>query len=264
MLRFGLPPLFGADTLASLTHQLRTRWSAQANQEIDVVVARDHQALYDAALSGAVDALHAPALLSARLMHDGVPTHRMFVRGGEAHVRAAILVRNDDDDALAVVQGMPTQRRLRVAVVDRWSVVGGCLPLLHLAALGLEVEVHALGSHQATLQALCAGQADVAAVPATTTQDRELDQALHKLWPAAIGKVREAATTQQGPADGVAMRANHALWCQLVDGLKDDEPGRTLLSEVFGADDVQPADLAHHGEVRDWLHKAAADGWMSG
>ncbi len=236
MLRFGLPPSLGIERLVDQTRALRAALQAGLNQEVDVVVTRDYDALRQALLSGALDCAHAPPFVCAQVEPQGVPIIARVVRRGCSTYASAFVVQRPARVKL-------TPRTLRAAWVDPQSVAGHLLPKAHLRAKRHVVEHFFLsetfyGSYTAALQAVVDGAADVAGVHVIPGDAASLGMALEAHLQGATQLLEPIELTAEVPSDGVAARSDvdAPRLRRVLMGLP-----RALLSDVFQADAFEKA-----------------------
>lgn len=236
MLRFGLPPSLGTERLVEQTQSLRAALQAGLDEDVDVVVTRDYDALRQALLSGAVDCAHAPPFICAQVEPQGVPIIARVVRRGRSSYASAFVVKKP-----VVVRLAP--RALRAAWVDPMSVAGHLLPKAHLRAKRHVVEHFFLsevfhGSYAAALQAVIDGDADVAGVHVIPGDAKSLAVALETHLPGAAEVLQALEVTAVVPSDGVAARVDvdAARLQRVLMALP-----RALLNDVFHADAFEKA-----------------------
>ena len=161
------------------------------------------------------------------------------VRGGALQTRGVLLTRAEGPTQLAELPGT------RVAWVDKASLAGYLLPVAALRARGVSPERTFFqqtfcGSFRAALDALLAGEVDVAALVAPATGEDVL-AGVEEVAPGTRRDVRALLVTGRGPLDAVAAAPTLAPVdaVRLQRGLLALErlpEGPTLLRDVFRAD----------------------------
>ncbi|MGO9832226.1 MAG: phosphate/phosphite/phosphonate ABC transporter substrate-binding protein [Myxococcaceae bacterium] len=237
--RLGLPPSLPVAAPPGGLARLRRVLSGALGRAVELVVAPDDERLVEAARSGRVDAVWAPPLACARLEALGARVLARAVRHGALDSRAVLLTRTDGPEQLAGLPGT------RVAWVDRASLAGYLLPAAALRAAGHPPERTFFqqtfyGSFRAALDALLAGEADVAAMFASPSGDDVLTGA-EEVAPGSGREVRALLVTGRGPLDAIAAAPSLApadgvrLQRGLL-GLAQLPEGPTLLRDVFRAE----------------------------
>ncbi len=237
--RLGLPPSLPVATPPGGLARLRRVLSGVLGRAVELVAASDDERLVEAARSGQLDAVWAPPLACARLEALGARVLARAVRHGALESRAVLVTRADGPLQLSALPGT------RVAWVDRASLAGYLLPAAALRAAGHPPErtffqqtFH--GSFRAALDALLAGEADVAAVFAPATGEDVL-QGVEEVAPGTGRDVRALLVTGRGPLDAFAAAPSLApadgvrLQRGLL-GLARLPEGPTLLRDVFRAE----------------------------
>ena len=243
LLRFALPPsLPGAasvDTLIGHSRLLRESLSRLAGVDVDVVVARDYDAIRQALVTGAVDAALAPPVVCAQVSSPGapalarVPVPLQTVRRGHALFASAIVGRRDRRLTF-------TPRTLRAAWVDPLSVCGHLLPKAWLRQQrhrleGFFVDERFWGAYRLALQAVVDGDADICGVH-VLPGGRALDESIEAHLPGASGLLAAIAVTDAVPGDGVAVLPRAAVLVEALQRLPKD-----VVQTVFRADGFIPA-----------------------
>ncbi len=251
MLRFGLPPSLGTERLVEQTQALRSALQHSLDDDVDVVVTRDYDALRQALLSGAVDCAHAPPFVCAQVEPQGVPIIARAVRRGRSTYASAFVVRKPPASASASASSSSpahsvpklAPRTLRAAWVDPQSVAGHLLPKAWLRGKRhvvehFFVEETFFGSYGAALQAVVDGRADVAGVHVVPGDAESLGVALEAHLPGASSLLQSIEMTVEVPGDGIAARVGVDVerLLALVVGLP-----RALIVDVFQADGFERA-----------------------
>jgi phosphate/phosphite/phosphonate ABC transporter binding protein len=156
----------------------------------------------------------------------------------------------------------------RAAWVDPWSASGYVLPRLHIHQLGVDLakaflEERFLGSHDAAIQRVLAGQADIAATYANLDADGHVTSAGWRAHREARANLRILAVVGAIPADVIAARSTldpdlqSRIAAVLQKGVED--PGsRAIIQEAFDVSGFRPA--ATDDRLRPALEKAIAAG----
>jgi len=213
--------------------------SGALGRAVELVVAADDERLVEAARTGRVDAVWAPPLACARLEALGARVLARAVRGGSLETRGVLLTRVDGPRQLSELPGT------RVAWVDKASLAGYLLPAAALRAQGHSPERTFFqqtfyGSFRASLDALLAGEADLAALVAPATGEDVL-AGVEEVAPGIRREVQALLVTGRGPLDAIAAAPSLApadavrLQRGLL-GLARLPEGPTLLRDVFRAD----------------------------
>lgn len=219
--------------------RLRRVLSGTLGRAVELVVAADDEQLVEAARTGRVDAVWAPPLACARLEALGARVLARAVRGGALETRSVLLTRTDGPQDVSELSGT------RAAWVDKASLAGYLLPAAALRASGHPPEKILFqqtfyGSFRGALDALLAGEADVAAFFAPATGDDVL-QGVEEVAPGTHREVRALLVTGRGPLDAVVAAPSLApadavrLQRGLLTLIRLPE-GPTLLRDVFRAD----------------------------
>jgi phosphonate transport system substrate-binding protein len=237
--RLGLPPSLPVATPPGGMARLRRVLSGALGRAVELVVAADDERLVEAARTGRVDAVWAPPLACARLEALGARVLARAVRGGELETRGVLVSRLDGPKALSELPGT------RVAWVDKASLAGHLLPAAALRAKGHPPERTFFqqtfyGSFRAALDALLAGEADVAALLAPASGDDILGS-IEEVAPGTRREVQALLVTGRGPLDAIASAPSLAPAdaVRLQRGLLTLPrlpEGPTLLRDVFRAE----------------------------
>jgi phosphonate transport system substrate-binding protein len=237
--RLGLPPSLPVASPAGGLARLRRVLSGTLGRAVELVVAHDDDALVEATRIGRVEAAWAPPLACARLEALGARVLARAVRGGTLTARGLLLTRTDGPSELAELPGT------RAAWVDRASLAGYLLPAAALRRAGLPPDKTFFqqtfyGNFRAALDALLAGEADVAAMYAPATGDDVL-AGVEEVAPGSLREVRALLVTGGCPLDAIAagpsLSPGDAVRLQRgLLGLEHLPEGPTLLRDVFRAD----------------------------
>ncbi len=199
--RLGLPPSLPVAPPPGGLARLRRVLSGALGRAVELVAAPDDERLVEAARSGRVDAVWAPPLACARLEALGARVLARAVRHGALESRAVLVTRAEGPAELAALPGT------RVAWVDRASLTGYLLPAAALRAAGHPAERTFFqqtfyGSFRAALDALLAGEADVAALFAPPAGEDVL-AGVEEVAPGSSREVRALLVTGRGPLDAI-------------------------------------------------------------
>ena len=237
--RLGLPPSLPVAPPAGGMARLRRVLSGALGRAVELVVAPDDERLVEAARTGRVDAVWAPPLACARLEALGARVLARAVRAGALETRGVLLSRADGPSELSALPGT------RVAWVDRASLAGYLLPAAALRANGhaperIFFQQTFYGSFRAALDALLAGEADVAALYAPPVGEDML-AGVEEVAPGTGREVQALLVTGRGPLDAIVAAPSLAP----VDAVRLQRglltlprlpEGPTLLRDVFRAD----------------------------
>jgi phosphonate transport system substrate-binding protein len=244
--RLGLPPSLPVAPVPGGMARLRRVLSGALGRAVELVVAPDDERLVEAARTGRVDAVWAPPLACARLEALGARVLARAVRAGALETRSVLLTRTDGPRSLSELPGT------RAAWVDRASLSGYLLPAAALRAAGhpperILFQQTFYGSFRGALDALLAGEADVAALYAPPVGEDVL-LGVEEVAPGTSREVRALLVTGRGPQDAVVAAASlsPADAVRLQRGLLTLArlpEGPTLLRDVFRADRFAAAPL---------------------
>jgi phosphonate transport system substrate-binding protein len=242
--RLGLPPSLPVASPPGGLARLRRVLSGTLGRAVELVVAPDDDALVEAVRIGQVDAVWAPPLACARLEALGARVLARVVRGGTLVARGLLVTRLDGPQELVDLAGT------RAAWVDRASLAGYLLAATALRTVGLPPDKTFFqqtfhGSFRAALDALLAGEADVAAMYAPAAGDHVL-AGVEEVAPGSEREVRALLVTGGGPLDAIAagpsLSSGDAVRLQRgLLALERLPEGPTLLRDVFRADRFTPA-----------------------
>jgi phosphonate transport system substrate-binding protein len=234
-LRLLLPP--SSASLAEARRELLATYLREATSlVVEVAVAESYDALTTALLSGTATGAWAPPFSCARLEKVGVSILLRAVRDGHGTYRAALVAR------AGTTFGLDQLARLRAAWVDPQSTGGYLLVAALLRARGFNLDTlfsnqAFLGSYQAALGAVLAGQADVTSAfgPPAAGQG---GLRLNEFAPGRADALRVVAWTDEAPTDGIALgpltspTLASALSRALLRGW-ETPAGRLALEQVF-------------------------------
>jgi phosphonate transport system substrate-binding protein len=219
--------------------RLRRVLSGALGRAVELVAAPDDERLVEAARTGQVDAVWAPPLACARLEALGARVLARAVRDGALETRGVLIARADGPRDVRELPGT------RVAWVDKSSLAGYLLPASALRARGQPPERTFFqqtfyGSFRAALDALLAGEADVAALSAPAFGEDVLS-GVEAVAPGMRREVHAVLLTGRGPLDAIAAAPSlsPADAVRLQRGLLSLArlpEGPSLLRDVFRAD----------------------------
>jgi len=237
--RLGIPPSLPLASPPGGLARLRRVLSGALGRAVELVVAPDDDGLVEAARTGRVEAVWAPPLACARLEALGGRVVARAVRRGSLEARGVLVTRLEGPRELGELPGT------RAGWVDRASLAGYLLPAAVLRAAALPPDRTFLqqtfyGSFRAALDALLAGEVDVAAQLAPATGDDVL-AGVEEVAPGASREVQALLVTARCPLDAfvagpslppaAAVRLQRGLL-----GLARLPEGPTLLRDVFRAE----------------------------
>jgi len=250
--RFGLPPSLPAAPVAGAQGRLTRVLSGMVGRPIRLVVVAEYEALTEGLRRGEIDGAWAPPLVAARAEALGARILARPVRRGSVRCRSALLVRSSSAMQLETLGGST------VAWVDRTSLAGHLLALGWLRERGLDParlfgQQLFLGSYQAVVEALLAGEADLAALFAPP-EGHDLRQAVEEVAPGRSAEVRVLACTMPALHDAwvVAAHVSVAEALRLERGLlslRELPEGTALLRDVLRAERLERAPELGHREL---------------
>ena len=250
--RFGLPPSLPAAPGPGATGRLTRVLSGIVGRPVGLVTVPVYDALTEALRRGEVDAAWAPPLVTARAEALGARVMARPVRRGSVRSRAALLVRTDSPLQLESLGGTTA------AWVDRSSLAGHLLPMAWLRERGLDparLFAHQLfvGSYQAALEALLAGDADVVALFAPP-EGHDLRQTVEEVAPGRAREVRVLACTMAALHDAWVVAPHVPLTEALriergLLAMRELPEGTTVLRDVVRAERLERAPELGHREL---------------
>lgn len=156
----------------------------------------------------------------------------------------------------------------RAAWVDPWSASGYVLPKLHIHQLGVDMkkaflEERFLGSHDAAIQRVLSGQADIVATYANLDADGHVTSAGWRGHREARANLRLLAVVGGIPSDVIAVRStlDPDLQTRISDALQigmADEKSRAIIQEAFDVTGFRPPST--EDRLRPALEKGIAAG----
>lgn len=202
VLRVALPPSYERVDVEK-RRRLEQFLSFATSLPVEVKAAVSYDALAGSLLSGEISLAWTPPFSCARLENAGIPVLVRAVRKGAATYRGALVCKADATVRLDHLRG------LRAAWVDRESTGGYLLVAGFLKGRGVDLprtfsSQQFLGSYQAALNAVIAGQADVSSVYAPPSEVGST-LAIDDLVPDAAKHLKAIAFTDEAPNDGVAL-----------------------------------------------------------
>ncbi len=186
-LRFGATPYLGDEGTREVFAAIAVALSESLGVPVRFVVARDYQHLIDLAVRGDLEIMQLSPLSYVKAQEQ-LPNLRLVASStsfGTDSYSSFLVVRTDSElhhlrDLRPRADGRGAKARL--ALVDPNSASGFLLPYLALREHGVDPErdldVQFLGSHEATLQAVLDGKADVAAVSSGTLHSARTGESL--------------------------------------------------------------------------------------
>lgn len=242
--RFALPPSTSADERELSIAALRAFLERVVGRATDVTLSKSYEVLARNLLSGAVDAGWAPPLVCAQAEPRGARVIVRALRRGRSAYRSALVVRKGEGGALGALVGR------RAAWVDPHSVAGYLLPAALLRKHALDPartfkHQFFAGSYPAALGAVLSEHADVAPIHALDDGGPLFRESLKLAAPGFEDAFELLAVTDETPSDGVVVGPSAgALADQLSRAflaLAGAPEGKKLLTDVFHADDFEPA-----------------------
>jgi phosphonate transport system substrate-binding protein len=212
---------------------------------VELVVSRDYREMSDLLMRGKADAVWAPPFVCARLEAYGMKVAVRGVRAGASTYCAALVCRKATPTSLEGLEGA------RAAWVDPDSVGGYLLVMSLLKSKGMDagrtfVGQEFLGSYKAALNAVSAGEADVASIFASPGAKGARETGISDVLPEQVGAFAVVAVSEESPNDGVVV--SPALGSEGQGGLTrallqmhESPAGRTSLSRAFRVDKFEVA-----------------------
>ncbi len=186
-LRFGATPYLGDEGTREVFAAIAVALGESLGVPVRFVVARDYQHLIDLAVRGDLEIMQLSPLSYVKAQEQ-LPNLRLIASStsfGTDSYSSFLVVRTDSElQHLRDLRPRGNGRgaKARLALVDRNSASGFLLPYLALREHGVDPErdldVQFLGSHEATLQAVLDGKADVAAVSSGTLHSARTGESL--------------------------------------------------------------------------------------
>lgn len=215
--RFALPPSLGEGPVRELARRFADVLYGAGFTT--VVPMKGYAQLERALLDGEVDAAWGPPIVCARVEAAGGRVVLRAVRYGATTYRSVLVCREGDPLDLRTLGS--TDRTLRAAWVDEWSMGGYVLPRHHLRSRGIDLatafeEERLLGSYAACLEQVLELEADVTAIYANRRGLGYQDICGERAF-----ELRTLAYTAESPNDGVVIspRLDPAIADELVGGL---------------------------------------------
>ena len=243
--RFLLPPSLGVAQARARAEPLEKFLANLLQQDTEVLVASDYDALARELLSGRVDAAWAPPFACARVEAMGVRVLVRAVRHGAASYRSALVTPRGSGVRLDALAGK------KAVWVDRDSVAGYLLPVAYLKSKGLDPTKTFFsqcfaGSYRLALEALFNHEADLTSVFAASGPEAGHATGAGEILPGRTEDLETLAFTDASPNDGVALSVNlpPAVTEQLETALlslHESAEGVTLLNDLFRAEKFERA-----------------------
>jgi ABC-type phosphate/phosphonate transport system substrate-binding protein len=250
--RLGLPPALPVSPAPSAQGRLVRVLSGILGRTVRLVGCPDYEALGESLRRGELDGAWAPPLVTARAEALGARVLVRAVRHGSIRSRAALVARMDSPVQLETLGGC------RVAWVDRASMGGHLLAVGWLRERGLEAarlfgHQAFVGSYRAALDALLAGQVELASIFAPP-EGHDVSLAVQEIAPGHEDEVRVLACTGPALHDAVVVGAQVPVQeaLRLERGLvavRDVPEGTLLMRDVIRAERFERAPELGHREL---------------
>jgi phosphate/phosphite/phosphonate ABC transporter binding protein len=247
------------------------RFGAQLAHEVgmpvDLAVVPSYAALEQGLAGGDAQLAWVPPIVLA----DGDDTRLVplvsSLRDGAREYCSVLFARGDSD--LCTVADL---RGARVAWVDRCSAAGYLLPRLHLVCEGLRLDSlfakeSFVGTHDAVVRSVFAGEADVGATFGGPPGARDADERSGFADVEPRQPVRVLFRSAPVPSDSVVCDASlpeelRARVTAALVHLGTFAVGRMVTRRMFGADGFAPFDPRSLGQIRTLVTGARARGWL--
>jgi phosphate/phosphite/phosphonate ABC transporter binding protein len=254
-LRFGLSPARGVDRARAGGERLATYLSARLGCGVRTTVLGDYQTLVDGVATGEIDLAWMPPAAFAAAADRGVGALAVLRRDGQTSYESALIVRADS--GLCDIADL---RGKRVGWVDRESAAGYLFAAAEIVRiLGPLDKVlgrqHFFGSHRDVCEAVADRWCDAGATYVVRSEDAITSSG----WIDALGdrasEVLPIAFSVPIPGDSIAYRpglsegVRRDVTTALV-AMANDDDGRSILADVFGADGFAPKDDSAPETVR--------------
>jgi phosphonate transport system substrate-binding protein len=240
----------------------------RAGIEVELATPQSYDALVAMFAQGQVDIGWLPpipfvGLERAKLAIPLVSHHRGSVSGFDAVLVAL------HDPSLVTLYGLVGKR---AAWVDPLSASGYVLPRIQLMALGIDPRT-TFGSerfylsHEASVRAVLARQADVAATYARHDEDGKLVRGSWSRIEGADAALRVIASFGAVPPDVVAARMDvpedlRERLAKALMAMSSDDASAFIVRDLFGVDDFRPWTESGHESLRRAMADAAARGLL--
>ncbi|MBT3224353.1 MAG: PhnD/SsuA/transferrin family substrate-binding protein, partial [Proteobacteria bacterium] len=212
------------------------------SQRIKPIAIDSHTAMCEALLGRMPVIAWAPPMACARVVTHGGDAPLRLIRHGCNTCRAAVVHRRD-----RIIEG-DVLNQLSAVWIGQDSTAGYLLPRAWLWSQGVPPERMLrkelfVQSYPAALQAVLTGRADITTVPAYGHRGKRTP-ALDDLRRSEREQLQILLTTDSAPNDGIAFSAevSPAIQSEVVSAFLEaasSVEGRTLLREVFGAEQLE-------------------------
>ena len=262
---FGIVRSFDSATARAKLHEACEQLSRVLGVVIFPHQAPSYRDLVDGIDRGALGFAWLPPVLAVELEDRGlIEPVALPVRRGTTSYHAAIIARRD------VAKTLDDLRGKRVAWVDKASAAGYVVPRMHLAGAGFDLrtlfasEIF-VNSHDAVIDTLLSGRADVGATFCTT--DPRTQRVIQAGWTAPDGTAPKPVdvVALAGPIPNDAVFAHASvdveLRTKLLNVLMSPDPKlRGALDAMLRAEAFRPATSAHFEPLRRMIQTASARG----
>jgi phosphate/phosphite/phosphonate ABC transporter binding protein len=222
------------------------RWLGdQLGCKIIPKVSLSYEELLDGIRKEKVDIAWLPPIVSAMLEREGRSKGLLASeRVGSTLFHSVIVCAND-----APYKTLKDVRGARAAWVDPWSAGGYVLARLHMHQLGIDmasafVDEKFMGSHDAAIQRLLQGQADITATYANLDADGHVTSAGWRAHPEARSQLRILAVIGAIPADVIGVRStlDPDLQARIAAALEKGISGeaKALIQDAFDVTNLRP------------------------
>jgi phosphate/phosphite/phosphonate ABC transporter binding protein len=224
-----------------------TRWlGEQLGCRVVPKVSLSYEELREAVRKEDADIAWLPPIVSAVLEREGKSRGLLVSERIGSTLFHCVIVCADD----APYKTIKDLAGARAAWVDPWSASGYVLPRLHVHQLGVDaakafLEERFLGSHDAAVQRVLQGQADVTATYANLDADGHVTSAGWRAHPDARGKLRILAVVGAIPSDVIAARATldpdvQARIASVLQKGIESPASRAIIQEAFDVTGFRP------------------------
>jgi ABC-type phosphate/phosphonate transport system substrate-binding protein len=250
--RLGVPPALPVSPTPGAQGRLVRVLSGILGRTVRLMACPDYEAVGEALRRGELDGAWAPPLVTARAEALGARVVVRAVRHGSIRSRAALVARMDSTVRLETLGGS------RVAWVDRASMGGHLLAVGWLQERGLDParlfgHQAFLGTYRAALDALLAGQVELASIFAPP-EGHDVRLAVQEIAPGHEDEVRVLACTSPALHDAVVVGAHVPVQDALrlergLVAIRELPEGTALMREVIRAERFERAPELGHREL---------------
>jgi ABC-type phosphate/phosphonate transport system substrate-binding protein len=250
--RLGIPPSLPVSPAPGAQGRLVRVLSGILGRTVRLVPCPDYEALGESLRRNELDGAWAPPLVTARAEALGARVVVRAVRHGSIRSRAALVARMDSTVQLETLGGC------RVAWVDRASMGGHLLVVGWLRERGLEAarlfgHQAFLGGYRAALEAVLAGQVELASIFAPP-EGHDVRLAVQEIAPGHEDEIRVLACTGPALHDTVVVGAHVPVQeaLRLERGLvaiREVPEGAALMRDVIRAERFERAPELGHREL---------------